>query len=76
MEQKQPKRSEREWIDLIRECRSSGLSDKAWCGEHGICASTIQDGRLFIGYKTKADKVYKIRYTSFSSLILSSCSSS
>ncbi len=41
MVQKQPKRSEREWIDLIRECRASGLSDKAWCEEHGISASTF-----------------------------------
>lgn len=31
-----PKRSDQEWMDIIQECRSSGMSDKAWCAEHHI----------------------------------------
>lgn len=29
-----------EWKERVAECRSSGLSVKAWCNEHGICTQT------------------------------------
>ena len=32
-------RSLDEWMDLVTECRQSGLTDAAWCNEHGICPS-------------------------------------
>lgn len=32
-------RSLDEWMDLITECRQSGLTDAAWCNEHGISPS-------------------------------------
>ena len=28
--------SDEKWLNLINECRSSGLSDKDWCMEHQI----------------------------------------
>ena len=28
-------RTDEEWAELIRECRSSGLSDHMWCREKG-----------------------------------------
>ena len=31
-----PGRSLGEWMDLITECRQSGLTDAAWCNKHGI----------------------------------------
>lgn len=34
-------RTEREWKDLIQECRTSGLGDKEWCEQHGIPISTF-----------------------------------
>ena len=34
-----PGRSLDEWMDLITECRQSGLTDAAWCNEHGISPS-------------------------------------
>ena len=34
-------RSDEEWLALIRECRSSGLSDKRWCEEHQIHTSNF-----------------------------------
>lgn len=34
-------RTEREWMDLIQECRTSGLGDKDWCEQHGIPISTF-----------------------------------
>lgn len=33
------KRTLNEWMDIITECRQSGLSDAAWCEQHGISAS-------------------------------------
>ena len=33
MPKKNPRRTDKEWLDLIQECRSSGLSDKCWCQE-------------------------------------------
>lgn len=31
-----PGRSLDEWMELVIQCRQSGLSDAAWCSEHGI----------------------------------------
>ena len=31
-----PGRSLDEWMDLVIQCRQSGLTDAAWCNEHGI----------------------------------------
>ena len=28
-----------EWMELVTECRQSGLTDAAWCHEHGISPS-------------------------------------
>ena len=34
-----PGRSLDKWMDLVTECRQSGLTDAAWCNEHGISPS-------------------------------------
>ena len=34
-----PGRSLDEWMGLVTECRQSGLTDAAWCHEHGISPS-------------------------------------
>lgn len=39
--QRNARRSDQEWIDLIHECRTSGLGDKDWCEQHGIPISTF-----------------------------------
>lgn len=36
-----PRRTEQEWMDLIVECRKSGLSDRAWCQQQGIAPNTF-----------------------------------
>lgn len=36
-----PSRTADQWIQLITECRQSGLSDAAWCEEHDIPRSTF-----------------------------------
>ena len=41
MLQKQTRRNDQEWMEIIQECRSSGLSDQAWCHEHNIPVSTF-----------------------------------
>ena len=30
-QKRHPRRPDQEWLDLIQECRSSGMTDKAWC---------------------------------------------
>ena len=34
-------RTNEEWMELITQCRCSGLSDDRWCREHGIPVSTF-----------------------------------
>ena len=34
-------RTDEEWLSLIQECRSSGLTDKQWCEAHQICPSNF-----------------------------------
>ena len=41
MATKQNRRSDQEWVTLIRECRASGLSDKDWCAHHAIQVRTF-----------------------------------
>lgn len=41
MVQKRANRSDQDWLDLIKECRSSGLTDKDWCDRHGISRSNF-----------------------------------
>ena len=36
MTKRHPRRTDEEWMNLIRECRTSGLTDKEWCREHQI----------------------------------------
>ncbi|MCQ5298542.1 hypothetical protein NE644_13895 [Blautia wexlerae] len=35
------RRTDKEWLDLIQECRFSGLSDKCWCQKHHIHTSNL-----------------------------------
>ena len=30
-----------EWFTMIQECRSSGLTDKDWCRQHGVSVNTF-----------------------------------
>lgn len=41
MTKRNPRRTDEEWMRLIQECRSSGLSDKCWCEEHHIHTSNF-----------------------------------
>ena len=41
MAKNQVNRSDSEWDEIIRECKSSGLSDYQWCMEHGVSISTF-----------------------------------
>lgn len=34
-------RSEHEWLQIITECRQSGLTDHAWCEQHNISSSSF-----------------------------------
>lgn len=41
MVQRHPNRTDQEWMELIQECRTSGLTDKAWCEQHHIQRSSL-----------------------------------
>ena len=41
MSARQIKRSDEEWEELIRRCKSSGLSDHQWCDENHISISSF-----------------------------------
>jgi len=38
-----PRRSQEEWLQLIIECRNSGMTDRTWCEQHGILASSFHN---------------------------------
>jgi hypothetical protein len=40
-ELRHPRRTNQEWLDLIQECRASGMSDKDWCDQHNIQRSSF-----------------------------------
>ena len=39
--QKRKIRNDDEWLKLITQCRTSGMSDKGWCEDNGINTSTF-----------------------------------
>ena len=41
MTKRHPRRTDEEWMNLIQECRTSGLTDKEWCREHQIHSSNF-----------------------------------
>ncbi|MBR6644082.1 MAG: IS66 family insertion sequence element accessory protein TnpB [Lachnospiraceae bacterium] len=41
MTKRNPRRTDEEWLNLIQECRLSGLSDKYWCEQHHIHPSNF-----------------------------------
>lgn len=41
MTKRHPRRTDEEWMRLIQECRTSGLTDKRWCQEHNIQPSNF-----------------------------------
>ncbi len=41
MVQKRIRRTDQEWLDLIQECRTSGLTDKEWCEQQHIQRSNF-----------------------------------
>lgn len=41
MIQKRIRRTDQEWLNLIQECRTSGLTDKEWCEQHHIQCSNF-----------------------------------
>ena len=63
MLKKNPRRTDKEWLDLIQECRSSGLSDKCWCQEHHIHTSN------FLLPDTKTSTKKPVRYRNQSILL-------
>lgn len=49
-----PRRSLDDWMELVTECRQSGLTDAAWCEAQGISPSCLL--RVFIAGKIKKQK--------------------
>ncbi len=41
MPEKKKIRNDQEWLELIQECRTSGLSDREWCQMHSISINTF-----------------------------------
>jgi hypothetical protein len=39
--QSQPRRTDQEWLELIQQCRTSGMSDKDWCEQYHIQRSSF-----------------------------------
>lgn len=48
-------RSLEEWMELVTECRQSGLTDAAWCNEHGIAPSCFYNASYPSPQKSLSD---------------------
>lgn len=57
MVQRHPKRSDQEWMELIQECRTSGLTDKAWCERNHIQAVFIIISGDFETWLAKSQRI-------------------
>ena len=43
MSEKRKTRNGQEWLELVQECRASGLSDREWCQKHSISIKTFHN---------------------------------
>ena len=59
MAQLRTRRSQEEWLELIQECRCSGMTDRDWCDQHGIVVSSFYNA-----VKRLRKKACDIPYTS------------
>ena len=59
MTQLRTRRSQDEWLALIQECRSSCMTDRDWCEQHGIVVSSFYNA-----VKRLRKKACDIPYTS------------
>ena len=50
-----PGRSLEEWMELVTECRQSGLTDAAWCNEHGISPSCFYNAKKPVRYRIQLE---------------------
>lgn len=41
MKKRNRRRTDQEWMDLIQDCRTSGLTDRQWCEENHISLSNF-----------------------------------
>lgn len=64
MIQKKTGRTDQEWLKLIKECHTSGQTDKEWCREHHISPSNF-----YYHIRRLRKKAYTIPETSFSGKI-------
>lgn len=50
-----PRRTDEEWLNIIQQCRTSGMADKHWCLDHGI-----QPSKFYYHIRRLRAKYYRI----------------
>ena len=66
------RRSREEWLQLITECRQSGLADNAWCAQNNIPLSSFYNAVTRLRKKAcvipetavSSDNTYALDFTS------------
>ena len=69
MPKRNPRRTDKEWLDLIQECRSSGLSDKCWCQEHHIHTSNEYSCAVTPQVRQTGNRLSGLAGTAYASLL-------
>lgn len=72
-----PRRSQQEWLQLITECRQSGMADNAWCDQHHIPLSSFYNAVAKLRKKACAipestapsDNSYALNFTSHQDVV-------
>lgn len=72
-----PRRSQQEWLQLITECRQSGMADNAWCERHNIPLSSFYNAVARLRKKACAipesaapsDSLYTLDFTSHQDVV-------
>ena len=72
-----PRRSQQEWLQLITECRQSGMADNAWCERHNIPLSSFYNAVTRLRKKAcaipdsaaQSDNLYTLDFTSHQDVV-------
>ena len=72
-----PRRSQQEWLQLITECRQSGMADNAWCERHNIPLSSFYNAVTRLRKKAcaipdsaaRSDNLHTLDFTSHQDVV-------
>ena len=64
-----PRRSQQEWLQLITECRQSGMADNAWCSFYNAVTRLRKKACAIPDSAARSDNLHTLDFTSHQDVV-------